>query len=65
MMSMTEEMFPESCEHGRYGRESMKTYRFVMTVELEAYDMVEAGVLVGKALQFANDLEIVKFEEVV
>ena len=42
----------------------MKTYKFVLNLEVTAHDMVEAGTLVGKALQFADDLEIVEFKEV-
>jgi hypothetical protein len=42
----------------------MKTYELKLTVIVGAYDMVEAGMLVGKALQFADDLEITDFEEV-
>lgn len=42
----------------------MRTYRLVVAVEIEAIDMVDAGMLVGKALQFANELDIVEFEEV-
>ena len=41
----------------------MKTYRFVLDLEVTARDAIEAGMLVGKALQFADDLEIVEFEE--
>ena len=57
MMSMTERMFPEK-------EIVVRTYRLMLTVDVSAHDMVEAGVLVGKALQFADDLKIVKFEEV-
>ena len=41
----------------------MRTYRFVLNLEVTAHDMIEAGTLVGKALGFADNLEIVEFEE--
>jgi len=41
----------------------MRTYRLVIAFEVTAHDMIEAGTLVGKALQFADELEIVEFEE--
>lgn len=41
----------------------MKTYRFVLEVEVSALDMVEAGIFVGKALQNADDMRIIEFEE--
>lgn len=42
----------------------MKTYRLVVEIEVSALDMVEAGIFVGKALQNADDLNIIEFEEV-
>lgn len=42
----------------------LKTYRLVLEVEVSALDMVEAGMFVGKALQHADDMRIVEFEEV-
>jgi hypothetical protein len=42
----------------------MKNYRLIVKIEVSAIDMVEAGMLVGKALNFADDLDIVEFEEV-
>jgi hypothetical protein len=54
---MTERLFSPEKER------AMKTYRFVLDLEVTARDAIEAGMLVGKALQFADDLEIVEFEE--
>lgn len=42
----------------------MKTYRLVVEIEVSALDMVEAGMFVGKALQNADNLNIIEFEEV-
>jgi hypothetical protein len=41
----------------------MKKYRLMLDLTVSAHDMVEAGMLVGKALQFVDDLEIVAFKE--
>jgi hypothetical protein len=54
---MTERLFHPEKER------TMRTYRFVLNLEVTAHDMIEAGTLVGKALGFADNLEIVEFEE--
>ena len=41
----------------------MKTYKFLLEVEVSAFDTVEAGMFVGKALQDADDMRIIEFEE--
>ena len=56
-MTMTEKIF------ARKGA-SMKTYKLVVEIDVAAIDMVEAGMFVGKALQFADDMKILEFEEV-
>ena len=42
----------------------MKNYSLTLKVEVQAIDMVEAGMVIGKALQFADTMEIIEFEEV-
>jgi hypothetical protein len=56
-MTVTERLFPPK------GR-AVKTYKLVVEIEVSALDMVEAGMFVGKALQGADDLNIIEFEEV-
>ena len=56
-MTMTEKIFAAKGA-------SMKTYRLTIEVDVAAIDMVEAGMFVGKALQFADELKILEFEEV-
>ena len=56
-MTMTEKIF------ARKGA-SMRTYKLVVEIDVAAIDMVEAGMFVGKALQFADDMKILEFEEV-
>lgn len=41
----------------------MKTYKLVLEVQVTALDMVEAGMFVGKALQHADEMDIIEFEE--
>lgn len=42
----------------------MSIYKLTVEIFVDAMDMVEAGIFVGKALQNADDLNIIEFEEV-
>ena len=42
----------------------MSIYKLTVEILVNAMDMVEAGMFVGKALQGADELNIIEFEEV-
>jgi hypothetical protein len=42
----------------------MNTYKLTVEIVVAALDMVDAGMFVGKALQSAEELNIIEFEEV-
>jgi hypothetical protein len=56
---MTERLFSPEKER------AMRTYRLVIALEIQAPDMIEAGMLVGKHMaEIVDDIEITEFEEV-
>lgn len=42
----------------------MSMYKLTVEILVDAMDMVEAGMFVGKALQGADDMNIIEFEKV-